>query len=92
MNDILFLALSLLAGMALGVIFFGGLHWTVRKGTTAKRPGLWFAVSLLLRCGSVLAGFYFVGRGDWRRMLACLLGFVVSRLIVLRLTRPAGEV
>jgi F1F0 ATPase subunit 2 len=91
MNDILFLALSLITGVALGVIFFGGLWWTVRKGTGARRPALWFAASLLLRTGIVLAGFYFLGRGDWMRMAACLVGFIAARLLVMRLTRPAEK-
>jgi hypothetical protein len=35
----------------------------------------------------VLVGFYFVGRGDWHRLVACLLGFVIARFWVFRLTR-----
>ena len=39
----------------------------------------------------VLAGFYFVGRGHWERLLVCLLGFVIARFIVMRLTRTPVE-
>jgi len=38
-----------------------------------------------------LAGFYFVGGGHWERLLLCLLGFVVARLIVTWLTRLPGR-
>ena len=80
------------AGFVLGAIFFGGLWWTVRKGLTSKQPALWFFGSMLLRMGIALAGFYFVGRGDWRRLLACLLGFVFARFVVTWLTRaPAAD-
>ena len=34
-----------------------------------------------------LVGFYFIARDDWERLLLCLLGFVVARLVVTWLTR-----
>src|ERR1035437_2635961 len=82
MNDTLFLVLALVTGVLLGAIFFGGLWWTVRKGVTSKNPALWFFGSLLLRMSIPLAGFYFVGRDHWERLLLCLLGFVLARLTV----------
>jgi F1F0 ATPase subunit 2 len=91
MNNYLFLVFALAAGLLLGAIFFGGLWWTVRKGVFSKSPALWFLGSMLLRMSLVLAGFYFVGRGDWVRLVICLLGFVVARFIVMRLTRPPVE-
>jgi F1F0 ATPase subunit 2 len=78
------LALPLLAGVALGLFFFGGLWWTVRKGTTAANPALWFLGSFLLRTCVALGGFYAVGAGDWRRLLAALVGFVLARLLLTR--------
>lgn len=91
MNEFLILALALVSGLLLGAIFFGGLWWTVRKGVTTKSPALWFLGSMLLRMGLVLIGFYFVGRGDWRRLVVCLVGFIIARFIVMWLTRPLVE-
>jgi F1F0 ATPase subunit 2 len=93
MNDnlTLALALALAAGLGLGAIFFGGLWWTVRKGVSSTRPALWFVGSLLLRTSITLAGFYLVGRGHWEWLLACLLGFVIARVVVTRLTVPPAE-
>ena len=91
MNDPLPLLLAGAAGLLLGAIFFGGLWWTVRKGLSARQPALWFFGSMLLRMGIALAGFYFVGRGDWRRLMACLLGFVIARFVVTWLTRAPAE-
>ena len=88
MNELLTLALALVAGVLLSALFFGGLWWTVRKGISSKQPAPWFLGSLLLRTGSILAGFYFVSGGHWERLLACLLGFVIARFIVTRLTGP----
>lgn len=86
MNEILAGVLAAAAGLLLGAIFFGGLWWTVRKGVASPRPVLWFTGSLLVRMGIVLPGFYFVGGGELPRLLACLLGFLIARLLVTRLT------
>jgi F1F0 ATPase subunit 2 len=91
MNEFLSLPLALVTGLLLGAIFFGGLWWTVRKGISSQRPALWFFVSLLLRMSIALAGFYFVGRGHWERLLLCLLGFVLARLVVTWGTRASRE-
>ncbi len=86
MNEIMSLALAVVTGILLGVIFFGGLWWTIHKGVESKRPGLWFFGSLLLRTGIALVGFYFIGNGHWERMMVCLLGFVMARIIVNKMT------
>jgi F1F0 ATPase subunit 2 len=91
MNETLMLVVAGVAGLVLGAIFFGGLWWTVRKGVSTPRPALWFFGSMLLRMGLVLAGFYFVGGGQWQRLLVCLLGFVIARFLVTRLTRTRVE-
>jgi len=91
MNNFLIPAVALVAGLVLGTVFFGGLWWTVRKGVSSKHPALWFLGSMLVRMSIVLLGFYFVGRGDWQRLVACLIGFIIARFIVMRLTRTPIE-
>jgi F1F0 ATPase subunit 2 len=91
MNETLSLVLAWVVGGALGAMFFGGLWWTVRKGVSSERPALWFLGSALLRMGLALAGFYFVGGRDWKRLLLCLLGFIAARAAVTWLTRPTSE-
>ncbi len=91
MSEVAALLLAWLAGGVLGGVFFGGLWWTVRQGLSAARPALWFFSSLLLRLSIVLAGFYLVARGHWQRLLVCLLGFVIARLVVTALIRPSVE-
>ena len=91
MNEVLRLILPLVAGVLLGAMFFGGLWWTVRKGVSSQRPALWFFGSSLLRMSTALAGFYFVSGGHWERLLLCLLGFVMARLVVTWLTPPPRE-
>lgn len=91
MNEPLTLILAWLAGGVLGAIFFGGLWWTVRKGVSSPNPALWFLGSMLLRMGIALAGFYFVSGGQWKRLVACLLGFIMARLGVMWLTRASKD-
>ncbi len=91
MNELWGLVLAAIGGCALGAIFFGGLWWTVRKGLASRKPAVWVFTSWLLRMGITLAGFYFAGGGDWRRLLTCLAGFLVARQIVMRLGRLPDE-
>lgn len=86
------LVVPLLVGVLLGMIFFGGLWWTVQRAVSARWVALWFFASLLLRTGIVLGGFYLTCGDDWQRWLAALLGFVAARLVVTRLTRPKTEI
>jgi F1F0 ATPase subunit 2 len=86
MYEMVILLPTLLGGVALGVLFFGGLWWTVLKGVHSDRPALWFFTSFLLRTTLVMAGLYYVSCGYWPRLLACLLGCIIGRLIVMRLS------
>jgi F1F0 ATPase subunit 2 len=92
MNDTLALAMAFLAGALLGMFFFGGLWWTVQKGIKSKTPALWFLGSLLLRTGLILAGFYLAAQGHWSRLVTCLVGFLIARVIVVkRFTQAPAE-
>jgi F1F0 ATPase subunit 2 len=85
------LVLAFVAGLLLGTMFFGGLWWTIRQCVSSRQPAVWFLGSLLLRTTVTLAGFYVAAQGDWRRLLACLLGFFLARLAATRLSHaPVG--
>ncbi len=83
------LALAWVAGVALGAVFFGGLWWTIEKGLSSRRPALWFALSWLGRTAITVAGLYLVAGGDWQRLAACLVGFVMVRMAVIHRVRAA---
>jgi F1F0 ATPase subunit 2 len=90
-NETFNLAQALVTGALLGAMFFGGLWWTIQKGAPSKQPALWFLGSMLLRTGIALAGFYFIARGHWERLLVCLLGFVIARMIVMQFSRSGDK-
>lgn len=85
------LALAWMLGTGLGTMFFGGLWWTVRQVLTSKRPALYLLASMILRTSMALIGFYFIGHEDWRHLIACLVGFIMARLVVTWLTRPPEQ-
>ncbi len=87
MNDVLNLLPAIFGGIILGILFFGGLWLTVLKGLNSKRPAVIFMVSLILRMVIVVLGFYYVGANSWQKMLACLGGFLIARIVVFHLTK-----
>ncbi|MBM9518962.1 ATP synthase subunit I [Desulforhopalus vacuolatus] len=86
MNEVLTLFLVTLAGFVLGILFFGGLWWTVQKVLSSNRPTLWLLGSLVLRTTVVLAGLYIIARDDLKKLLFCLTGFIIARIIITRYT------
>ncbi len=91
MNEALTMVLVWTAGGALGATFFGGLWWTIRHAVSAPRPALWFLGSLVLRIALTLSGLYLVSSGHWQRLMLALLGFIMARAAVIRLTRTSGN-
>ena len=90
MTETAHIASALVAGLALGTLFYYGLWLTVRATLTARHPALWVLGSFLGRVGGAVTGLYYLGRGDWRALLGGLLGFVAARYLVAHLTRPAA--
>lgn len=86
MNETQHVLIAIIGGVLIGAVFFGGLWWTIRKGLGSRYAALWFLGGLLVRMGAALTGFCFIGRDHWPRLLACLFGFVVARVLVMRLT------
>ncbi len=80
MNDWLHVFGALLGGGLLGVLFFGGLWLTIKYAMNTRNTGLWFALSMLLRTAIVIGGFYWISQGHLVAIVACLLGFMLSRL------------
>jgi len=88
MTTVVILLLALVAGLGLGLIFFGGLWLTVRQLADTRHPWLLFAMSFVVRLALVVAGMYLVMDNSWQRMLACLAGFIIMRQAMLSRLRP----
>jgi F1F0 ATPase subunit 2 len=77
--------------MGVGLIYLGGLWWTVRRLAMVKRPGLLLFSSFLVRIGLALVCLYLVTGKDWIRLMAALLGLMGVRFIMVWFLRPEGQ-
>ena len=91
MNFIVSLFLAFLAGAVLGLLYYGGLWLTIQRLPKASLPGVLVAMSLFLRLGLVLVAFYLVMGGRWERLLACLAGFLLARVLLVRRLGPGRQ-
>jgi F1F0 ATPase subunit 2 len=85
------MVVELISGVILGVIFFGGLWFTVKKAIATPYAALWVLGSSLIRTAIVLTGFYYAAEGSWQRLLICVAGFIAARFLVIRLTKTAQQ-
>jgi F1F0 ATPase subunit 2 len=88
MNEWFYLLLALVAGIVLGISYFGGLWLTLLRLSGSRHPALLAFGSFIGRSGIILAGFYLVTDGQWERLAASLAGFVISRQFLIHRLRP----
>lgn len=75
---------SVAAGSLVGVLFFGGLWWTVRQLTHAKHASFMLVVSFVLRAMAMMGVGYAVCGDDFLLIFGYLSGFIISRSLILR--------
>lgn len=78
-------------GVVLGLFYLGGLWFTIQRLPVSHQPALLMLGSYVLRNGVVVFGFYVVMAGSWQRLVACLAGFVLARLVLIRQLRDFGN-
>jgi len=86
------LAVALAAGVAIGLVYFGGLWMTVRRLSDARRPHVWALVSFAARTVVAVATIGLMAwLGGWQTLAACMAGFIAMRLVTARmLANPGG--
>lgn len=85
------LSLSALAGVLLGLFYFGGLWLTVRKIPSSGNPGILILGSFVVRLLVTLCGMYLVMDGKWELLVACLAGFLLMRIVLTRMLDPGRK-
>lgn len=85
------LVVSALAGVLLGIVYFGGLWWTVQRIEQDNRPVVILAVSFIVRMGLVLGGFFLISDGHVERLVVCLATFFLTRLFFVKRIQPTPE-
>ena len=86
MNEPFTLIAAAMVGLCAGVIFYGGLWFTVSRLHSAKQPALLFIASFAVRTALALGALWWIARGNVVHIGAWLVGFVLARLLVFRLT------
>lgn len=78
--------ISLAAGLVMGAVFFGGLLLTTRRLARTRHPAALVLGSFVVRAVIVGAGFVVLVRYGWLGPAVALLGFLIVRLVLTRLT------
>jgi F1F0 ATPase subunit 2 len=93
MNETALLAAAVFAGGGIGMFYFMGLWLTVRRLENSAHPALLTLGSFLGRTAAAVFLFYLLVRGGhWERGLAALVGFIISRLILVRVQKNRARV
>lgn len=79
--NIIPMASRLMLGLALGIFFYAGLWFTVKRLPSTRHPALLALGSFWVRIIIVLAGFVIVIEHRWQYALAVFAGFFAGRLL-----------
>mgnify|MGYP002624667200 CR=1 FL=1 len=84
---ILELAFMVLAGMGLSILYFWTLWLTVKYSLRTRHGFLLVVGSYVLRIALVLVAMILLSGGDIKKLLACFIGFLIVRFVVLSSAR-----
>lgn len=93
MIDLMSGLLAVLGGAALGLFYYAGLWFTLRRLPEQAHPALWVFGSFTLRLAVSMTGFYFILGPDHNlpRLGVALLAFIATRVLLTRRLRPVVE-
>ena len=83
---------ALAAGIGLGLIYFGGLWWTVRRLPTWQRPELAFLASFAIRMVISLVGLLLMVRAGVPYLITGLVAMVLVRIYLTRRFGPVHSI
>ena len=85
--------LAALGGALLGLFYYAGLWFTLRRLPQQTHPALWVFGSFILRLAVSMAGFYFILGPDRNlpRLGVALLAFIVARVLLTRRLQPVTK-
>lgn len=87
MNETLLLMIAFACGLFAGTCFFGGLWWSVKRSLLSTEPRMLLFKSFVLRCIIVITLFQFAAADDLTRIIAYMSGFILIRVIAVRICR-----
>lgn len=84
LNDVLPVGVALVGGVALGLLFFGGLWWTVKQIPKSRHPSLLLLGSFAVRTLTLLIGLVIISSGQPLLIGVAMLGFLAARMLLVR--------
>jgi F1F0 ATPase subunit 2 len=88
MNEWIIFLFAVIAGATLGLLYFGGLWLTILRLPASRHPVLLTFGSFIGRSAVILAGFAMISGGQWERLTACVVGFLLARQFYVFRLRP----
>jgi len=82
---------ALLAGIVVGLFYFGVMWVTINSLQTARSPGVLLFVSYAGRLVVAVGAFYRIAAGQGPRLVAALIGFVLARFVLIAYIRPGAR-
>lgn len=79
---------ALVGGVVLGLFYYGGLWWTVRRLTVARHPASLVLISFGLRMLVTLAALFWITGGAWALLGVSLVAFLAMRTLLVRRLGP----
>ena len=74
--------LRFIAGIALGIFFYGGLWLAIRRLPESRHPVLLTVCSFWVRTLVVLGGFFFLMDSHWEYTVTTIIGFTFGRIFI----------
>lgn len=83
------IACALAAGISLGLVYFGGLWWTVKRMATSRRPHVLFLLSFFVRLVIAVPVLILVLQFHWSLAVVAVAGMIITRSV---LTAKIGRI
>lgn len=84
--------ISIVMGITLSTIYFGGLWYTVKNIESLHRPYFLMIGSYLVRTSTVLFGFYSLLIHHWSYLVVALPAFIITRQVIINWTKKTINV
>ncbi|MCA8999533.1 MAG: ATP synthase subunit I [Planctomycetaceae bacterium] len=70
-------------GAVLGLMYFGGLWWTVKRLPHRQHPYVLLVASFMIRITMLLLAFWLMVQISWQALAMAMIGFLSARQVLL---------
>lgn len=70
-------------GIILGIIFFGGLYWSVNQLAKVRYPAVLMIASAFVRMGILLFGIFLLADNNIKNMLSIVVGIILVKVVMI---------